>query len=129
MKACDTKYLVLVNLLDQSFFAITQNLPLIFRTYTDVYAHCCVAKGQYVGKVDIAGALWDIFPSFLLIREAGGHVRFYPAERPTTDLYGSLVVGTHQFVETFHSHLPAGTVSYENIIPQLDVNVEKSTNE
>lgn len=80
-------------------------LPGIKRTYTDIHGYSLSALGQCVGTVDAAGALWDLLPGFLLIREAGGETLFVPAETPELDHYGALVVGPKGFVDEFQKKL------------------------
>lgn len=102
-----------------------EDLPYVTRTYTDIYAYSLVAEGKCSAKIDIAGALWDLFPGFLLITEAGGSVKFYPADNPNSDLFGSMIVGQKKTVENIHSILYQkdafnGRIHFDDRIPTLN---------
>lgn len=107
----------------ESILKSLKRLPYVSRSYTDIYAYTLVAEGKCIAKVDAAGALWDLFPGLLLIREAGGYARFYPIKESTDDLYGSMIVGQKAVVEQIHIQLMndgclCDTVWHDNQIPE-----------
>lgn len=108
----------------RNFISVANNLEMVVRTYTDIYAYTMVLQNQCFAKVDAAAALWDLFPSFLLIREAGGDVMFYPAADPTDDLYGSLISGNSSVVHKFDKHLSqyfdSNKPKFLNYIPSIE---------
>lgn len=79
--------------------------PFVVRTYTDIYGYSLVAEGKCAGKFDAAGALWDLWPGYLLIKEAGGDCLFFPVENPIADLTGSLLVGSTETIKYIKDHL------------------------
>ena len=81
------------------------NLPFILRTITDIYGYCMVAEGKCVAKFDAAGALWDLWPGYLLITETGGSCLFFSVINPTPDLAGSMLVGQKEVIEEIYHHL------------------------
>ena len=97
-----------------------EQLPFYVRTYTDIQAYTFVASGKIAAKIDAAAALWDLFPGVLLIKEAGGVYFFYPADDPTHDHYGSVIVGNKFIVEYLHNTLHPNRVVYKSTIPQLN---------
>jgi myo-inositol-1(or 4)-monophosphatase len=82
-------------------------LPYITRTITDIYGYCMVAEGKCGGKFDAAGALWDLWPGYLLIQEAGGECLYFPVENPTDDLAGSMLIGNKRVVSEVYESLKA----------------------
>ncbi len=83
--------------------------PFITRTYTDIFGYSLVAEGKCAGKFDAAGAMWDLWPGYLLIKEAGGDCLFFPVEDPTEDLAGSMLVGSYETVQYVLDYLQEHT--------------------
>jgi fructose-1,6-bisphosphatase/inositol monophosphatase family enzyme len=98
----------------QEVLPYLRELPCIVRTQTDIHAYCLVAEGKFMGKFDAAGALWDLWPGYLLITEAGGECLFFPAENPTDDLAGSMLLGSRETVRQVFSGLQAKFPHFSN---------------
>lgn len=99
-----------------------KGLGCVPRTYTDIHGYTLVSDNKILGKFDAAGALWDLLPGFLLVREAGGDAIFYFSENPTEDLYGSMLVGPSSIVREVHSKIIAANLidpkdAFINVIP------------
>lgn len=84
--------------------------PYILRSYTDAFGYCLVAEGACVAKFDAAGALWDIWPGYLIIKEAYGACVLYKVPNPTPDLYASVLVGQTTIVRELAQQLTAAQV-------------------
>lgn len=89
----------------------------IVRTYTDIYGYSLVAEGKCAGKFDAAGALWDLWPGYLLIKEAGGDCIFFPVESPKDDLTGSMLVGSKETIKYIMDHLKVNLTHSEILSP------------
>jgi myo-inositol-1(or 4)-monophosphatase len=112
---------------DQYTFEMTQreavlhklrSLPYIPRTVTDIYGYCMVAEGKCIAKFDAAGALWDLWPGYLLIREAGGKCLFFSLPQQTEDLVGSMLVGHPEIIDRIYTILNESID--EGILPTPD---------
>lgn len=112
---------------DQYTFEMTQRetvlyklrtLPYIPRTVTDIYGYCMVAEGKCIAKFDAAGALWDLWPGYLLIREAGGKCLFFSLPQQSEDLVGSMLVGHPDIIDIIHFVLKDSID--EGILPNPD---------
>lgn len=92
-----------------------RTLPYIPRTVTDIHGYCMVAEGKCIAKFDAAGALWDLWPGYLLIREAGGECLFFSLPEQTEDLAGSMLVGHPEVISVIHAILQESIA--EGILP------------
>lgn len=82
-----------------------RELPFIVRTQTDIHAYCLVAEGKCIGKFDAAGGLWDLWPGYLLIKEAEGECHFFPIDKGSEDLAGSMLIGGKKTLDIVLQHL------------------------
>lgn len=112
------KYLQRENMLSRC-----QDIPAIVRTYTDAFAYTQVAAGKYKAKIDAAAALWDLYPVYLLTREAGGEFVIYLAENPTSDLFCSCLAGPLQVINVIRSAVEreSKALTFVNQIPSLEL--------
>ncbi|MCH9620250.1 MAG: 3'(2'),5'-bisphosphate nucleotidase CysQ [Chlamydiales bacterium] len=94
-----------------SILSALQDSPYIIRTYTDIYGYSLVAEGKCAGKFDAAGGLWDLWPGYLLIKEAGGECLFFPVEEPNADLAGSMLVGAPNTISCLKEYINLPTNS------------------
>lgn len=99
-----------------------RQVPAVVRTYTDAFAYTQVALGKYQAKLDAAAALWDLYPAYLLIREAGGEFMIYMAPTPTSDLFCSCLSGSKAAVQIIRQHIDSQELGepYVNRIPEND---------